>query len=274
MSANTKTPGIGAPLPSPAAEDLPAGPGPHQADQGARPPLLDLKAQWARMTSGQQLRAKRLGVAASIAVLGYGLYAASTHRDAPVAAAPEASRLDMGAGLRGDSLELKLRGDLTKILDGQNLLSDRVTAIEEGRVHPGPAGLPGAAAGGDAGDIGALPPALPGDAPAYPPSPSGGASDGASLPPPPAPAAPVAPPAPPVEKQIGAIGAATTGMVADAGGAGAAAASKKKLRTIYLPPGFMKARLPDRDRRARQLGCDQQSGTDHRACTGPRRAPQ
>jgi conjugal transfer pilus assembly protein TraB len=249
MSASTDMPASGTPLPPVTPEDRPSDHASLERDSmGMRPSLLDLRTQWARMTSDQKLRAKQLGVAASIAVLGYGLYAASTHNAAPVATTPEASRLDMGAGLRGDSLELKLRGDLTKILDGQTLLSDRVTAIEEGRVHTGPAGsAPPDGSGLGGSDAGALPPALPGDNPAYPPAPLGAAGDGAALPPPPAaPVAPPAPPAPPVEKQVGAIGGATTSAVADAGAAGTTAASqasKKKMRTIYLPPGFMKARL-------------------------------
>lgn len=208
----------------------------------AGPPLADLKAQWSRLSADQRLRAKQLGVAAAIAVLGYGLYTASTDGEQPVALPPEASKLDMGAGLRGDSLELKLRGDLTKILDGQALLGERVSAIEEGRVHPGSAGLPGTNPDAD----GALPPALPGDLPAFPPPPADAVSDGVEPPPSAPPAAPPAPPAPPVEKQVGAIGAATLTAAPEAGavGAGGAAApSKKKTRTIYLPPGFMKARL-------------------------------
>ena len=64
-----------------------------------------------------------------------------------------------------------------------------------------------------------------------------------NLPAPPAPpVAPPAPPAPPVEKVVGAIGAATTPIVPKDAATGAAD-SKKKTRTIYLPPGFMKARL-------------------------------
>lgn len=199
-----------------------------------RPALLDVRMQWERLTSDQKLRAKQLGVAATIALLGYGLYTASSGDSKEVAAAPEASKLDMGAGLRGDSLEVKLRGDLQKILDGQNLLGERVTAIEEGKVVPGSAATPG----GTGGEAGGLPPALPGDVPAYPPPPSEATADGSSVPPPP-PAAPEAPPAPPVERQVGAIGAATTAAVP----AGSGDASKKKMRTIYLPPGFMKARL-------------------------------
>lgn len=212
---------------------------PIEADT-ARPAMLDLRAQWSRLTSKQKLRAKQISVAAVIALVGYGLYSASTSGTKDVAPMPEASKLDMGAGLRGDSLEVKMRGDLQKILDGQSLLGDRVTAIEEGKIVPG-----GDAAGRappDGTDAG-LPPALPGDAPAYPPTPPGANSDGGSLPPPPsAPAAPPAPPAPPTERQIGAIGAATNAVAAEGGAAGGAR-SKKANRTIYLPPGFMKARL-------------------------------
>jgi len=205
------------------------------AISAARPALLDVRAQWERLTSDQKLRARQLGIAATIALLGYGLYTASSSAPKEVAGAPEASRLDMGAGLRGDSLEVKLRGDLKKILDGQNLLGERVTAIEEGKVVPG-----AAPAGAGGGDLGGLPPALPGEAPAYPPAPPEATADGSSVPPPPPPpAAPEAPPAPPVERQTGAIGAATTAATP----AGAADTSKKKMRTIYLPPGFMKARL-------------------------------
>ena len=51
----------------------------------------------------------------------------------------------MGAGLRGDSLELKLRGDIQKVLDGQTMLGDRVSAIEQGKVAIGPEAGPGLA---------------------------------------------------------------------------------------------------------------------------------
>src|SRR3546814_16621089 len=47
---------------------------------------------------------------------------------------------------------------------------------------------------------------------------------------------------PPTQRQSGAIGAATATQTVE-GGAGGGAASKKGKRTIYLPPGFMKARL-------------------------------
>ncbi|WP_313802617.1 TraB/VirB10 family protein [Sphingobium sp.] len=199
------------------------------------------RARWESLSSRQKLRAKQLGVAAAIGVLGYGLYSASSS-DKPAATAPAATKLDMGAGLRGDSLEVKLRGDLKKVLDGQNLLGDRITAIEEGKTPI----VPHAAPGSDA-DGGPLPPALPGSPPDLPapPSPSEiGSADG-SLPAPPAPPVPpTAPPAPPVEKVVGAIGQATTPLAPkDASANGGSGDSKKKNRTIYLPPGFMKARL-------------------------------
>lgn len=208
---------------------------------GRNPALLDLKARWATLNARQKLRAKQFGVAASVAVLGYGLYTASTgSRDQPQAA-PAASKLDMGAGLRGDSLETKLRGDLKKVLDGQTLLGDRVTAIEEGKVVPGGK----AAISQDGSD---LPSALPGAAPAFPPSPNEADIDSAagSLPAPPTvPVPPPAPPAPPVEKIVGAIGDATStvGPTNGTGQASGTTGTKKKNRTIYLPLGFMKARL-------------------------------
>lgn len=217
-----------------AAEDQP-----DESERGRA--FLDLRTRWAALNARQKLRAKQFGVAASVAVVGYGLYTASTaHRDHPEAA-PAASKLDMGAGLRGDSLETKLRGDLKKVLDGQTLLGDRVTAIEEGKVVPG--SKPPAA--GDGGD---LPAALPGAAPPFPPSPDQADinSTAGTLPAPPTPpAAPPAPPAPPVEKTVGAIGEATSAVLPTAAnGQGASAdGAKKKNRTIYLPPGFMKARL-------------------------------
>lgn len=207
-------------------------------DTSSRPALLDLRAHWSKLTSDQKLRARQLGVVSTIALLGLGLYTASSSGKKEAPKAPQASNLDMGAGLRGDSLEVKLRGDLQKILDGQTLLGDRVTAIEEGKVVPG-AGAH-APAGGDGGD---LPPAIPGDAPKYPPAPpeARGAAD--EIPAPPvAPSAPPAPPAPPTQRQVGAIGAATAAQVPE-GGAGSSPSSKKGKRTIYLPPGFMKARL-------------------------------
>jgi len=209
-------------------------------EPGRGPALLDLKTRWAALSARQKLRAKQLGVAASVAVLGYGLYTASSGSNDQPQTAPAASKLDMGAGLRGDSLETKLRGDLKKVLDGQNLLGDRVTAIEEGKVVPG-----AKTTGNDGGE---LPSALPGATPAFPPSPDQADLDsaGGALPAPPTPPTPPpAPPAPPVEKTVGSIGAATSAIApAAAGGVGAAApGAKKKSRTIYLPPGFMKARL-------------------------------
>src|SRR3546814_19463542 len=75
-------------------------------------------------------------VAGVVAMLGTGLYTASTGGDEKAPEAPAATKLDMGAGRRGDSLETKLRGDLKKILDGQTWLANRVTALEEGTVVP------------------------------------------------------------------------------------------------------------------------------------------
>jgi conjugal transfer pilus assembly protein TraB len=202
-------------------------------------PLLDLTAHWAALSATQKLRCKQAGVAAGIAILGYGLYAASSGSGQPTDLPPSASKLDMGAGLRGDSLELKMRGDLKKILDGQSLLGDRISAIEEGKISPvDPAGRDGV----DAGD---LPPAFPGaEIPAYPPTGGQSAQSGpeqSDIPPPPT--APAAPPAPPQEKVVGSIGSATSASPITATDGTGAAAPKKKARTIYLPPGFMKARL-------------------------------
>ena len=210
--------------------------------------LLDWQGLWARLSAKQKLRARQLAVGVAVGALGIGLYMASGSKDEVKPANP-ASSLNMGAGLRGDSLEVKLRGDLKKVLDGQQLLGDRVSAIEEGKVVPGSRG-PGTPGSKSAGGIdGDLPPALPGDAPAlpYPPDVGDIGADADKLPAPPsAPSAPPAPPAPPVEKTVGAIGSATSQVVGTSGPQGAAdgpASSKKKNRTIYLPPGFMKARL-------------------------------
>lgn len=217
--------------------DSPHGAQPDEAPE-YRLPLLDLRAQWSRLTSDQKLRAKQLAVVSTVGLLGLGLYTASSSDDKEVTKVPEASKLDMGAGLRGDSLEVKLKGDLQKILDGQNLLGDRVTAIEEGKVvpHNGTGTDPLPQTGGDG-----LPPALPGEVPAYPPAPPEAQAAAREIPPPPVAPAPAAPPAPPTERQVGAIGAAVT--AAAEGGAAGGARSKKANRTIYLPPGFMKARL-------------------------------
>jgi conjugal transfer pilus assembly protein TraB len=175
------------------------------------PALLDWRGQWDRLTSHQRLRAKQIGVAALVGVAGFGLYSASSGGSKQATPPPAASKLDMGAGLRGDSLEVKLRGDLKKIIDGQALLGERVTAIEEGKLPSGETS-PGLEQNGDQG----LPPALPGEAPTYPPAPAD-ASNYEGLPPPPAvPEAPAAPPAPSVERQIGAIGTATSAAPAPA----------------------------------------------------------
>jgi conjugal transfer pilus assembly protein TraB len=211
-----------------------------ESTASSNPALLDLPAQWSKLSSNQKLRAKQLGVVSTIALLGLGLYTASISGQKEAPKAPQASNLDMGAGLRGDSLEVKLRGDLQKILDGQTLLGDRVSAIEEGKIVPGSGRGSYASSAGDGGD---LPPAIPGEAPTYPPGPAEAKGAADEIPAPPsAPSAPPAPPAPPTERQVGAIGAATAAQVAE-GGASSGAASKKGKRTIYLPPGFMKARL-------------------------------
>jgi conjugal transfer pilus assembly protein TraB len=223
-----------APLPNIRADNRPDDT--HDA-RGQGPALLDIGRQWSRLSSGQRLRVKQVGVAGVIALLGYGLYTASTGGQQGVPKAPEASKLDMGAGLRGDSLEVKLRGDLQKILDGQSLLGDRVSAIEEGRLPPGEGAHTALGGGAE------LPPALPGAAPAYPPAPPDAHEEEGALPAPPsAPSAPPAPPAPPTERQVGAIGAAVSSALPEGGAAGGPG-RKKANRTIYLPPGFMKARL-------------------------------
>lgn len=210
-------------------------------DQGAvrGPALLDLKTHWRTMSARQKLRAKQVGVGAAVAILGYCLYTASSGSSDDKPDLPAASKLDMGAGLRGDSLETKLRGDLQKVLDGQSLLGERITAIEEGKV------MPGSKVGGTSTDGGDLPSAMPGTVPAFPPPPSDAELDSAmgSIPPPVPPVAPAAPPAPPVEKTVGAIGAATSAMIPAVNKEGAGSGNGKKSRTIYLPPGFMKARL-------------------------------
>ncbi|TAJ74933.1 MAG: conjugal transfer protein TraB [Sphingobium sp.] len=234
------------------AAETPDGLSPYQAhlaaqsagpkDDAARSPspaLLDLKAQWAKMSARQKLRARQLAVGVAVGALGIGLYAASGSKEDVKPNDPAAS-LNMGAGLRGDSLEVKLRGDLKKVLDGQQLLGDRVSAIEEGKVLPGGTTAPG----GQTMD-GDLPPALPDSVPAlpYPPETGDISADADRLPAPPTgPVAPPAPPAPPVEKTVGAIGSAAGPIMAQ-GAADTSSSSKKKNRTIYLPPGFMKARL-------------------------------
>lgn len=234
------------------AAETPEGLSPYQAHLAAQsgrpkdealrrpsPALLDLKAQWAKMSARQKLRARQLAVGVAVGALGIGLYAASGSKEDVKPTDPAAS-LNMGAGLRGDSLEVKLRGDLKKVLDGQQLLGDRVSAIEEGKVLPGGTTAPG----GQTMD-GDLPPALPDNVPAlpYPPETGDISADADRLPAPPSgPVAPPAPPAPPVEKTVGAIGSAA-GPVMAQGAADTSSSSKKKSRTIYLPPGFMKARL-------------------------------
>jgi conjugal transfer pilus assembly protein TraB len=200
------------------------------------PSLADvLRTRWNALGSQTRLRVKQAALAGAVGLLGYALYTASSASDEPEASKPAASTLNMGAGLRGDSLEEKLRGDFKKVLDDQKLLGDRLAAIEEGKA-PGQTNAPDIdGADSDSGD---LPPALDGEAPAFPPPPEG-IPDNISVTPP---LPPAAPPAPPVEKVVGAIGSATSPVIPK-GAEGSAADSKKKNRTIYLPPGFMKARL-------------------------------
>src|SRR5690606_2054394 len=81
------------------------------ADGARGPALVDFRAQWERLTSQQKLRAKQAGVISVIALAGFGLYTASSSSNEQAPNPPEVSKLDMGAGLRGDSLEVKLRGD-------------------------------------------------------------------------------------------------------------------------------------------------------------------
>lgn len=212
---------------------------------------LDVKARWQRLSATQRLRAKQVLVGLAVALLGYGLYTASSPSKDETKTAVSATKLDMGTGLRGDSLETKLHGDFQQIKAGQQQLADRITAIEEGKVVPSSRPLTGEH------DTGELPAALPDlDIPATPPvggrSKQGSLSELDSLPPPPAPTSmantPPVPPAPPQEKTVGAIGSATSSLLPAGGdGAGgkdrAAGNAKKKTRTIFLPPGFMKARL-------------------------------
>ena len=196
---------------------------PRPGENTRGPALLDLKTRWQTLTARQQLRLRQLGVAGAIGVLGLGLYTASGDKTEQAAPSPS-SKLDMGAGLRGDSLEVKLRGDLQKILDGQQLLGDRVSAIEEGKVAPG-SGTPPHALDGD------LPPAIPGSVPDFPEPPATGDIDPSVA----------KPPAPPARGKRG--GGGRGAVTVPAGAADGAQAAKKKTRTIYLPPGFMKARL-------------------------------
>jgi conjugal transfer pilus assembly protein TraB len=172
----------------------------------------------------QKLRVRQLAVAVGVGVLGLGLYTATGHKEEarPVA---KSTSLNMGAGLRGDSLEEKLRGDLKKVLDGQQLLGDRISAIEEGKVTPGARARGGTSSAGD----GDLPAALPGSAASSltaadrryrrrcrQAARAAHRGDGTAR-----------PPAPPVEKTVGAIGSATSQPVPQA--AGVAASLPKKI---------------------------------------------
>src|SRR3546814_8754308 len=96
-----------------------------------RPALLDLPAQWSKLTSDQKLRAKQLGVVSTIALLGLGLYTASTSGNKEAPQAPQASNLDMGAGLRGDSLELKRSEEHTSELQSLMRISYAVFCLKK-----------------------------------------------------------------------------------------------------------------------------------------------
>jgi conjugal transfer pilus assembly protein TraB len=199
-----------------------------------------LHDRWSELNSVQRLRAKQLGSVAAVGLVGLSLYIASNHHHAGAPTAHPATKLDMGAGLRGDSLEEKLRGDLKAISEAQSTMGQRITAIEEGKIVIGakPVGSPS----GDS-EGAPLPPALPGSAD-YPPSPTASGADDGQLPAPPSePPTLPAPPAPPVEKMVGGIGEAVIPVAAAGSDAAGSAESKKKSRTVYLPPGFMKARL-------------------------------
>src|SRR3546814_16799165 len=70
-----------------------------------RPALLDLPAQWSKLTSDQKLRAKQLGVVSTIALLGLGLYTSRTSGNKEAPQAPQTSNLAMGAGTSGATPE-------------------------------------------------------------------------------------------------------------------------------------------------------------------------
>ena len=215
-------------------------PEPSPSPPSLAPSLVDvLRTRWNTLGSQTRLRAKQAALAGAVGLLGYALYSASSASNEPEASKPAASTLNMGAGLRGDSLEEKLRGDFKKVLDDQKLLGDRLAAIEEGKA-PGQTNAPDI--DGADSDTGDLPRALDGEAPAFPPPPEGIPDNITATPPLPPSIPAAAPPAPPVEKVVGAIGSATSPVIPK-GAEGSAADSKKKNRTIYLPPGFMKARL-------------------------------
>ena len=192
------------------------------------PSGFDLGARFRALSSDAKLKVKRGLLIGAVAIGGYFMYSASHHGDAPKVAAVGANKLDMGAGLRGDSLETKLRGDFQDIKNSLKEQKDRLSAIESGKVPiavaasgtPGATSAPGAS--GAEADAGAdLPPAIPG-APSYPASPGSRSLASAASLPPSAPEAPVAPPPPPVEKVVGSIGNATMIQIS-AQGAGAAA---------------------------------------------------
>jgi conjugal transfer pilus assembly protein TraB len=182
---------------------------------------------------------KQAGIGMAVALLGYGLYTASSgSKGSPQS--PPMPPSSTWAQACAATASRPSHGDLKKIIDGQQQLGDRVTAIEEGKVQPG------SKVASTTPDMGELPPALPGvEIPTSPPS--GGktgrgksAGDIDSLPAPPSvpigPVTPPAPPAPPVEKTVGAIGGATSSILPssgkDGGKDGAGSGAKKTGRSF------------------------------------------
>jgi conjugal transfer pilus assembly protein TraB len=123
------------------------------------------------------------------------------------------------------------------VLDGQQLLGDRISAIEEGKVRRAPDPQVD-----QARPAMAIYPALPGSAPHLPSPPLTGDIGAADkLPAPPTGAmAPPARPAPPSKRPSARSVRSSQPVVPQAP---VMPRRFKKDRTIYLPPGFMKARL-------------------------------
>jgi conjugal transfer pilus assembly protein TraB len=182
------------------------------------------------------------GAVASVLTIGSLLYSAS-HGDAEAAAAKEASadkavEMSLGKGLLQDSLGEQLGGKLDEISKKQDAFNERLSAVETGTSK----GPPPVGAVGGLDDVGPPPIGEEATYPLYnassgqlPPPPrmeDFGQSPGGNVP---ASNAPIPPPQPP--KVIGDIGKPVEG------GSALSQSSKKKNRTVYLPPSFMKARL-------------------------------
>ena len=200
----------------------------------------DFRARWQALSARRRLRVKQGLVGLATLMLAYGLYTASSPSKNEAATQVSATKLEMGTGLRGDSLETKLHGDFQQIREGQQQLAERITAIEEGKISPAAKPVSGAH------DTGELPPALPDlEIPASPPvagrSRPGERNELDSLPPPPTNLSvqntPPAPPAPPQEKSVGAIGSATSSLLpASADGSNAKDRSPNGAKKTYGPP--------------------------------------